>query len=72
MSFYTLHCQPNPHTQRNEYYYRDPDGLPVPKVFYSREEAWQWVEEVVIEKFQSLYEIEDPLVKWYKEGVKTL
>ena len=71
MAFYTLHSGVD-FSNQISYWYCDPDGIPVPEIFYSREEAWQWVAEVVIEKFQSLYEIEDPLVKWYKEGVKTL
>lgn len=54
------------------WYYHDEKDRVVSRGFLTREAAYRWIENNVPPNNRRYYEYEDPLVRWYKQGVTEL
>jgi hypothetical protein len=54
------------------WYYYNSNDMTVSSGFRTREVAYEWVRTQVAPKNRHYYEYEDPLVVWYKKGIKEL
>lgn len=54
------------------WYYYNSNGMTVSSGFRTRAVAYEWVRTQVAPPNRHYYEYEDPLVVWYRKGVKEL